>query len=94
MAQVSDDPKEGNPYLGKTPSLTCAEDVEVSTGTKVDPMEGVSAKDMFGNDATDRVVVVGEVLRDKPGTYYLTYTYTDEFHRKVSATRTVTVIEK
>lgn len=88
------DKTEGNPYLDKVPTLTCAEDVEVSTGTQVDPMEGVSATDMFGNDVTDRVVVAGEVLRDKPGTYYLTYSFTDEFHRKTTATRTVTVVEK
>ncbi len=87
------DNKEGNPYLGKTPEITCAEDVEVMLGTEIDPMEGVSATDMLGNDVTDRVTVFGEVLRDKPGTYYLTYVYTDEFHQKARATRTVKVVE-
>ncbi len=38
---------------------------------------------------SDNVIVTGEVISDKPGTYFITYTYNNEIK-----TRTITVLEK
>ena len=51
----------------------------------------MTAADICGNDITNRVKIAGEVLSDKPGVYYLSYTVTDDFHLKTRVTRTVTV---
>ena len=66
-------------------------DTELKSGEALNPMDGVTAVDICGNDITDRVTVAGEVLSDKPGTYYLTYIVKDVFNQKVRVTRTVTV---
>lgn len=87
------DDTEGNPYLGKMPTLAGADDVQIAKGERFEPMTGVSAADICGNDITDRVKVAGVVISDKPGVYYLTYTVTDDFHLKTRVTRTVTVTE-
>ena len=55
--------------------------------------EGISAADICGNDITDRVKIAGQVITDKPGVYYLSYTITDDFNLKTRVTRTVTVSE-
>ena len=86
------DDTEGNPYLGKMPTITGVEDVELKKGTSFDPKTGVTAADICGNDISNRVKIAGEVLADKPGVYYLTYTVTDDFHLKTRVTRTVTVV--
>ena len=85
------DPDEENPFQGKRPRILNIEDVTLKKGSAFDPMEGVAAKDICGNIITDRVLVQGKVLTDKPGTYYLTYSITDDFHLTRSATRTVVV---
>lgn len=85
------DASEGNPFLGKMPTLTGAEDVTLTKGKVFDPMAGIVAKDICGNDITSRVKLAGEVIADKPGVYYLTYTITDDFNLKTQVTRTVTV---
>lgn len=85
------DDTEGNPYLGKMPTLTGTEDVTLKKGEQFDPKAGVTAADICGNDITSRVKIAGEVLTDKPGVYYLSYTVTDDFHLKTRVTRTVTV---
>lgn len=87
------DDTEGNPYRDKMPELTGAEDTEISKNVRFNPMDGVSAKDICGNDITDRVKIAGNVITDKPGTYYLTYTVTDSFHLKTRVTRTVVVTD-
>ena len=66
-------------------------DAEIKSGEALSPMDGVTATDICGNDITDRVTVTGNVLSDKPGTYYLTYIVKDVFNQKVRVTRTVTV---
>lgn len=86
------DDTEGNPYLGKMPTLTGVEDLELKKGKSFDPKAGVTAADICGNDITNRVKIAGEVLSDKPGVYYLSYTVTDDFHLKTRVTRTVTVV--
>ena len=80
-----------NPYIGKLPEIKGVTDTELKSGEALNPMDGVTAVDICGNDITDRVTVAGEVLSDKPGTYYLTYIVKDVFNQKVRATRTVTV---
>ncbi|MBQ3264822.1 MAG: DUF5011 domain-containing protein [Ruminococcus sp.] len=85
------DDTEGNPYLGKSPTLSGTEDTELKKGDHFDAKMGVTAADICGNDITNRVKVAGEVLTDKPGVYYLTYTVTDSFSLKTRVTRTVTV---
>ena len=85
------DPDKNNPYKGKLPSISKAADVTVKKGAGFAPMKGVVAKDICGNTITDKIEITGEVLTDKPGTYYLTYTVTDDFHLTRSVTRTVVV---
>ena len=87
------DDTEGNPYLGKMPTLLGATDTELKKGQRFDPMEGISAADICGNDITNRVKIAGQVVADKPGVYYLTYTITDDFNLRTRVTRTVTVVE-
>ena len=54
-------------------------------------MKGVVAKDICGNVITDRIEITGQVLTDKPGIYYLTYSVTDDFHLTRSVIRKVVV---
>lgn len=85
------DPNVDNPYLGKLPRILNVEDVSVKKGEEFHPMKGVIARDICGNRITDRVTITGKALTDKPGTYYLTYSVTDDFHLTVAVTRTVVV---
>lgn len=87
------DNTKGNPFLGKMPTLEGAADIEVKKGTQFDPMAGITAADICGNDISDRVKLAGEVIADKPGVYYLSYTVTDDFNLKTRVTRTVTVTQ-
>lgn len=88
------DNHKDNPYRDKMPALKGVLDTELVKGQQFDPMEDISAKDICGNDITDRVKVAGNVITDKPGLYYLTYTITDDFHLRARLTRTITVTEK
>lgn len=85
------DPDKNNPFRDKLPRILNIEDVTLRLGEKFDPMDGVESKDICGNIITDRVTISGKVLTDKPGTYYLTYNVTDDFHLTRSANRTVVV---
>lgn len=85
------DPDENNPFKGKLPRILDLEDVTVKKGAKFDPLEGITAKDICGNYITDRLQVTGEVMTEKAGTYYLTYSITDDFGLSRTATRAVTV---
>lgn len=86
------DPDAGNPLKGKLPRiLGVKEPVTLARGEKFDPMEGVVAKDLCANVITERVNVMGQVLTDKPGTYYITYSVKDDFHLSRRWTRTVVV---
>ena len=87
------DDTKGNPYRYNTPVIEGVKDAEIKKGASFDPMAGVKATDIIGYDVTDQVTVAGQVLSDKPGTYNLTYTYTDEFHQRARETCTVTVKE-
>lgn len=85
------DPDPNNPYKNKLPSIAKVGNVTLKKGEKFNPMKGVVAKDICGNVINDKVEVIGEVLTDKPGTYYLTYTVTDDFHLTRTVIRTVVV---
>lgn len=85
------DNTQGNPFLGKMPTLEGATDTELKKGSAFDEMEGVRAADICGNDITDRIKIAGQVITDKPGVYYLTYTITDDFNLRTHVTRMVTV---
>ena len=85
------DPDRANPYRGKTPEITGAVDVTIARGGNYNPMVGVSATDICGNDITDRVEIKGNVLSEKSGVYYLTYTVTDDFHLTTEVTCVVIV---
>ena len=87
------DPEPGNPYQGGAPAITGAKDALMKSGDSFDFMSGVKATDTCGNDITDRMVIAGVLLSDKPGTYYLTYSVTDDFRRTVEVTRCITVEE-
>lgn len=87
------DDTEGNPYLGKMPTIEGAEDIEIKKGAKFDEKDGVTAADICGNDISDRVKIAGKVIVEKPGTYYLTYSITDDFNLRTRVTRTVIVSE-
>ena len=85
------DPYEKNPYYGKRPEISGTDDVTLKAGESFDPLADVTAADICGNDITDRMTVVGQVISDKPGTYYLTYSVIDDFSLSTEITRTVTV---
>ena len=85
------DPNKNNPYKGKKPEISGAKDLSLKLGESFDMMKGIKAKDICGNDITDRVTLSGEVIADKPGTYNLTYSVTDDFHLTTKADITVTV---
>ena len=85
------DPDKNNPYKGKLPTIERATDITVKKGQKFDPLKSVVAKDICGNVITDRIEITGEVLTDKAGTYYLTYTVTDDFHLTCTVVRKVVV---
>ena len=88
------DPDENNPFKGKLPRILGLSNITITEGDAFDPMEGVTAKDICGNLITDRMTIKGEVIADKPGTYYLTYSVTDDFRLSRSAVRTVIVEPK
>ena len=87
------DPDKRNPYKGKLPEIIGPSDAALNVGDEFDPMEGVKAVDICGNDITGDVTLTGSVVTEKPGVYLLTYSLTDVFHQHVEVTVTVTVKE-
>ncbi|WP_053072810.1 bacterial Ig-like domain-containing protein [Lactiplantibacillus herbarum] len=70
-----------------------AKDTTITQGSTWDPSAGfVSGTDADGNTISfDDVKVSGAVDTSKPGTYKVTYTYTDKYDNEVSQTIVVTV---
>ena len=85
------DPNKNNPYKGKRPVISGADDVTLSAGESFDPMAGIKAEDICSNDITSRVTLTGAAITDKAGEYRLTYSVTDDFRLTTEVTRTVTV---
>lgn len=85
------DPNKNNPYKDKRPAISGAGDITISAGDSFDPMQGVKAADICGNDITPRIALAGAVLTSKAGEYRLTYTVTDDFRLTTEVTRTVVV---
>ena len=84
------DPDPNNPYRDKLPEIT-ASDITVKVGEKLKLTKGVTAKDICGNDISDRVQVEGKVYKDHPGEYFITYTVEDDYHLRGEHTVKVTV---
>ena len=79
-----------NPYNSKTPKIS-AESLTIKTGDSFSPMDKVSAKDTCGNDITDKIEVVGNVVTTRKGEYKLTYSVTDVLNRTATKEITITV---
>lgn len=80
------DPDEDNPYLEKSIDLSGVEDKTIKVGDEFDSLKDVSAKDMCGNDITERIKATGNVINTKKGTYYLTYDVSDNLNNRLSKT--------
>ena len=85
------DPDKRNPYLDKMPEILGAKDRTMKKGEEFKAFDGITAKDICGNDITIKLEMMGSVLTDKPGEYYVTYSVTDDFSLKTSVTVCVIV---
>ncbi|MBE6824289.1 MAG: DUF5011 domain-containing protein [Ruminococcaceae bacterium] len=83
------DPNKNNPYKDSTPVISGVNDVTIKKDSDFDSK--VTATDSCGQDITDRLEVVGNVVTSKVGTYYVTYSVTDDLGKTEKATMTVTV---
>ena len=71
-----------NPYNDKTPTISLPENTSVRLGEDFDISRGVTAADTCGNDITDKVEILGNVVTSRKGEYKITYRVTDALHRK------------
>lgn len=85
------DDDKNNPYLNKKPQINGVSDTTINVGDDFDILKGVSALDTCGNDITDKMVVTGNVISSKAGTYKVTYEVEDSMHRTAKADIVVTV---
>lgn len=85
------DPDEENPYFGKSPTISGAEDRTIKKGDPFKAFEGITARDICSNDITAKLEMMGTVIPEKQGVYYVTYSVTDDFHLKTSVTVAITV---
>ena len=85
------DPHKNNPYNKKAPVITGAKDVTIKVGQKYNPK--VTAKDTCSNDITKKIVVTGNVITSKAGTYKVTYSVKDDLSKQAEVTVKVTVEE-
>ncbi len=86
------DPDGKNPYKNLTPYFEGIDDMVVSLGTTFNPLQGVKAFDTCSNEVSGKINVEGSVVRDKVGTYIITYLYTDALGRTGRADRTIRVV--
>ncbi len=73
------DPDSENPYKGAMPTIKGAKDITIKSGEELDVYTGIKAYDTCSNDVTDKMKVYGNVINDKKGEYYVTYSITDDF---------------
>ncbi|MCH5296399.1 MAG: DUF5011 domain-containing protein [Ruminococcus sp.] len=86
------DDNKNNPYLNKKPTINGVSDTTINVGDDFDILKGVSALDTCGNDITDKMVVTGNVISSKAGTYKVTYEVEDAMHRTAKTDIVVTVL--
>ena len=79
-----------NPYNSKKPKIS-AENLTIKEGNSFSPMDKVTAKDTCGNDITDKIEVIGNVVPSRKGVYKLTYSVTDVLNRTDTKEITITV---
>ena len=72
------DPDSKNPYKDAVPKIEGAKDITVKSGEILNVYTGVKAYDTCSNDVTDKMKVYGNVINDKKGVYYVTYSITDD----------------
>ncbi len=68
-----------------------ASDVTITEGSEFNPLTGVSANDVENGNLTSKITYDSDVKTDKPGTYHVTYTVSDNSNFHASKTITVTV---
>ena len=85
------DHDDENPYNGKTPAISGAEDVTISVGSDYKMTDGVTAANSCGADVTDEMEIIGNVVPTRAGVYKVTYRVTDALHRTAHKDITVTV---
>ncbi len=76
-----------------TPPVINASNKKIVQGTKIDLLDGVTAKDEEDGDLTVKITVEGTVDIDKPGTYEITYKVVDSKNEKTFKKITITVTE-
>ena len=75
------------------PNIT-AKDKSITEGESIDLKKDVSAKDNLDGDLTDKIKVIGEVDKNKPGTYQITYKVKDKSNNEATASIQVKVNSK
>lgn len=85
------DDNELNPYKNAKPSIIGLTNTVLSVGDDFYALGGIKAYDTCGNEITNKLSVVGNVITSKAGIYKITYSVEDVMHRSVSADIYVTV---
>ena len=75
------DNEKDNPYNGKTPEIKLPESTSVHLGDDYNIYRGVTATDSCGNDITDKIEAIGNVISSRRGEYKITYRVTDALNR-------------
>lgn len=83
-----------NTYNTSYPQILGTGDRTLIIGDSFSPTEGVSALDSCGNDITDEMEIIGNVIPSHAGEYKLTYRVTDVLHRCTEKEIIITVKEK
>lgn len=83
---------ENNPYAKMLPEFSGVDDIYIEAQTGFDPLAGVFAIDICGNDITSRVMVDGDFDRNRLGSYIVSYYATDSLGRIKRHDRQITVV--
>lgn len=85
------DPAKKNPYKDMSPVIKGAKKQTVNKGETFDMLKGITAIDSCGNDITDTIEVIGNVVTTKEGKYKVTYKVTDTIGKEAEKTIVITV---
>ncbi len=85
------DPAKKNPYKDMLPVIKGAKKQTVNKGEAFDMLKGITAIDSCGNDITDTIEVIGNVVTTKEGKYKVTYKVTDTIGKEAEKTIVITV---